>query len=289
MTKRGATWRRFQLLVPLAQAAQAAALLETATGYASAAEIGRTHAAVSVYAPARSTVRARKNLTMALARARGAALLARVELREASIAEETWGSSWKRFFRPARVADRLYVVPAWQRGFKTPRGTKQLFIDPGMAFGTGQHATTQLAIKLAVGAAKRRSTVLDIGCGSGIVGIAAALAGAAVYASDTDPIAVAAAKKNFNANDITPRALRRYRGVPPAFPRADVIIANITARVLVPLARILAGKLKPHGRLILSGYAERSRASIERAMAAAGLRLRAQRNDGEWIAQVFSR
>lgn len=289
MSKSGATWRRFQLLVPLAQAAQATALLETATGCASAAEIGRTHAAVSVYTPARSAARARKNLTTALARARRNALIARVELREESLAEDAWGSSWKRFFRPARVADRLYVVPAWQRDFKAPRGSTQLFIDPGMAFGTGQHATTQLAIKLTLEAAERRSTVLDVGCGSGIVGIAAALAGAAVYASDTDPIAVAAAKKNFSANDVTPRALRRYRGVPPAFPRADVIIANITARVLVPMAQVLAAKLKPRGRLILSGYAERSRGDIERAMAAAGLRVRAQRNDGEWIAQVFSR
>ncbi|MDQ6780967.1 MAG: 50S ribosomal protein L11 methyltransferase [Candidatus Eremiobacteraeota bacterium] len=289
MSKSGATWRRFQLLVPVEQASQAAALLENATGCASATEIGRSDAAVSVYAPARGASRARAHVVTALARARRRALFERIELREESIAEDAWSSSWKRFFRPARVADRLYVVPTWRRDFEAPRGAAQLFIDPGMAFGTGQHATTRLAIKLSLDATKCGSIVLDIGCGSGIVGIAAALAGAAVHASDADSIAVAAAKMNFDANGLRPQALRRYRGVPPSFPRADVIIANITARVLAPMAQTLAAKLKPRGRLILSGYAERSRRSVEAAMAVAGLRVREQRSDGGWIAQVYSR
>lgn len=289
MSKSGATWRRFQLLVPVAQAAQAAALLENATGCASAAQIGRTHAAVSVYTRARGAARARAHLTTALIRARRRALFERIELSEASIAEDAWGSSWKRFFQPCRVARRLYVLPAWHRDFKAPRGSRQLFIDPGMAFGTGQHATTQLAIRLALEATKAASTVLDIGCGSGIVGIAVALAGAHVYASDVDPIAVEATKKNFDANGLRPHALRRHRGVPRSFPQDDVIIANITARVLAPMARTFAAKLTPRGRLILSGYAERSRRTIEAAMAAAGLHVREQRSEGEWLAQVYGR
>jgi ribosomal protein L11 methyltransferase len=157
-------------------------------------------------------------------------------------------------------------------------------MDPGMAFGTGQHPTTALALRLLLPLVRPARTVIDVGCGSGILGIAAGLAGAHVWACDVDPIAVSAARANFRANGLKAMSLRRFDGVPAAFGRARLVVANITAEVLVKFAARLAGCLSRGGTLVTSGVTKRGRASVLTTFAGAGLRLHAERQSGEWFA-----
>ena len=128
--------------------------------------------------------------------------------------------------------------------------------------------------------------MLDIGCGSGILGIAAAQRGAKVYACDVDPIAVAATRENFHANGLRASAVTRAAGVPRGFPRAPLIAANITADVLAPLGRAFASRLTPGGALVTSGVTRRGRALVLNAFADAGLRLVEERRSGEWLSHV---
>jgi ribosomal protein L11 methyltransferase len=202
-----------------------------------------------------------------LVSARRRGLIAQVEVGEADARDEAWASQWKKHYKPFRIADKLYIAPAWNRTFKSPRGSQVVRLDPGQAFGTGRHATTKLALQLLLPRVRRGMVVLDIGCGSGILGIAAAKCGAHVYASDTDPLAIRATRDNFATNDLSAAAIHKGRGVPAPFPRADLIVANITARVLTPLAAALARKLLPGGVLITSGIDKKSGERVLKALA----------------------
>ncbi|HEV2038056.1 MAG TPA: 50S ribosomal protein L11 methyltransferase [Candidatus Eremiobacteraceae bacterium] len=269
-------------MVPPADIVFAAALLEMATGALPAIEAGpkcgtdgrvSPIARITVHVPradARTaTARVEKMLTAAHKRR----ILRQVALEREDVREQAWASSWKKHNKPFRIATGLYVVPSWERAFKAPRGSKILRLDPGMAFGTGQHATTQLAMILLLPRVKRDLTVLDIGCGSGILALAAAQRGARVYASDVDAVAVHTTRDNFAANKLSAASVLRRRGVPPSFPRAHLISANITARTLEPMAAALARKLKPGGLLITSGIDRRGAASVLKALARHGLEL----------------
>jgi ribosomal protein L11 methyltransferase len=202
-----------------------------------------------------------------LASARRRGLIPQVEVEEADARDEAWASQWKKHYKPFRIADSLYIAPAWDRAFKSPRGSRVVRLDPGQAFGTGRHATTKLALALLLPRVRRGMVVLDIGCGSGILGIAAAKYGARVYASDTDPLAIRATRDNFAINDLSAAAISKSRGVPASFPHADLIVANITARVLTPMAAALARKLLPGGVLVTSGIAKDSGERVLKAFA----------------------
>ncbi len=230
-----------------------------------------------------------RRLKTALAAARRAGVLSRVRLRTKRVRVEQWAESWKRFFRPAKIAQRLYVVPSWEKDFSAPRGHDVIVLDPGMAFGTGQHATTALTLALMLPRVRDGLPVIDIGCGSGILSLAAARRGGAVHASDNDPLAIAATRANFRKNKLKARAIVRAHGVPSAFPRASLIAANLSAEVLIELAPALAKKLRPGGALVTSGFTKRSRLRVQYALALAGFEFVEERRRGEWLAQVHER
>lgn len=241
---------------------------------------------INVHVPCSSAVKAGARLHAMIASAKTLSALGTVRLHESDVRDEAWASAWKQYYHPFKAAPRLYVAPTWERGFRAPRGNETLWIDPGMAFGTGQHQTTQLALELLRSYARKRAIVLDIGCGSGILALAAAQRGASVYASDMDSIAVQATRANFAANNLHAVAIRRARGVPAAFPTAGIITANITARVLEHLSRSLARKLRAGGVLITSGVTERGRAAVLAAFKKAGLKDVEERQRGDWYAHV---
>jgi ribosomal protein L11 methyltransferase len=227
---------------------------------------------------------ARTKLRAALQAARLRGVIDGARLEEEVVDDEAWAHAWKRFYQPFEIVRGLFIVPSWNESFRAPRDAGVLRLDPGMAFGTGQHPSTRLAIELAQRHLQANNTMLDIGCGSGIVGLVAALRGMRVYASDSDSIAVNAARKNFAHNHLRAEEIVKARDVPARFPQAELVIANITARVLERLATQLDAKLKPAGILITSGVVEAGKDRLLQALEDAELEHVASARSAEWLA-----
>lgn len=227
-----------------------------------------------------------------------------------NIAETDWAEKWKENFRPIRVGRRLVVVPAWLTPDLAPDEVA-LRLDPGMAFGTGTHPTTQLCLAALEDYLHPGEAVLDLGAGSGILSIAAAKLGASpVLARDIDPEAVRVAGENVAANGVgdvvrvelgsvseslptaeRPRCEveRVAHGLRPAPQRSGLVIANILSSVIIKLLREgLAQTVAPGGVLILSGILESQAKEVESAVRAAGMEVKERRQMGEWVAIVAS-
>ena len=295
-------WRRFALTVGARDVEAAGALLAAATGAQISVEQtfaggdGETGAArrpkhflITAYVRASRARVAARSLGAALARARASRLIGSARRSASTVSDEDWAHGWKRYFRPHKAAPGVYVVPSWERGFSPPRGSRAIVLDPGMAFGTGLHPTTKMALALALPRIEAGCVAFDIGCGSGILGIAAAQRGAKLFACDVDPIAVRATKDNFRANGLRPSAVTRAAGVPKSFGRASLITANITADVLEPLARPLSAALERGGTLVTSGVTRRGRRRLLDALKRAGLKRVDERANGDWFAFVHER
>lgn len=212
------------------------------------------------------------------------------QLQTRTIAEEDWAHTWKRYYGIQRIGQRTVIVPSWL-DYRPQPADVVLHLDPGMAFGTGLHPTTQLCVQLLEAYARPGITMLDMGTGSGILAIAAALQGVApILALDNDPVAVTAARANVAHNGLT--ATITVDLAPPATPlpapfaACDVICANIIASVLVELAPQLRAWLRPGGILISSGIILDREIEVSLAYAAAGLQPIARHVAGEWVALV---
>lgn len=285
------TWRRLSLEVPVRDADVASALLGAVTSEAVVVEQREGASAVTagVYVRVRVAPPLLQALRARVRELRHEGVLRDAVVRHAEIREEDWSRTWRRSFRPFAVARGLYVTPPWDSKFTPPRGARTLVLDPGMAFGTGLHATTRLAVRLLLPLVKPHDVVIDAGCGSGILGLAAALRGTRVYAFDDDAIAVAATRRNFKNNRLRPAAVARADRIPAAFPKADCIVANITGQTLQELAWDFAAHLKPGGRLVCSGISARYRLATLFAFARIGLAFEEERRSGEWFAYVHRR
>lgn len=282
-------WRRLTLRVGALDVEPVSALLAHATNARVSIEPDRNRSCITAYVPADRSRAIEGALHLAIDRARRRRDIGSVRLTTAFVRDEDWATSWKRFYKPSRLAPGLYVAPTWEKNFRAPRGARTIVLDPGMAFGTGQHPTTKLTLRLMLPLARSGAPMLDIGCGSGILAIAAAQRGAKAYASDIDPIAVDATKANFRANGLRPSSACKAAGVPVAFPRAPLITANMTADVLASLARPLARSLTDGGSLVTSGVTRRGRKGVLDAFKHAGLRLVDERRSGEWLAFLHTR
>jgi len=204
------------------------------------------------------------------------------------IQEADWAEAWKAHFPVLRVGRRLVIRPTWRRHRARPDDVV-LALDPGMAFGTGLHPTTRLCLARLEAVADRGlvagARVLDVGCGSGILSIAAARLGAAsVLGVDTDPIAIEATIANAARNGLADRIAARPGSVPTGDGLFDVVLANLIASLLVQLATRLRDELRPGGTLLASGIFIDREADVAAAFEAAALAVTGRSVEGEWIA-----
>ncbi len=203
-----------------------------------------------------------------------------------------WINNWKQYFHQFYIDD-LLVIPSWEDVKEEDRGRKILHIDPGTAFGTGMHETTQLCIRQIKKFLTPETVLLDVGTGSGILAILALMYGAKrAVGTDLDPCAVEAVAQNMKANGIAPESFTMMIGNiitekevqdKAGYECYDIVVANILADVLVPLTPVIAGQLKKGGVYITSGIINTKEETVKEAVKAAGLELKEVTYQGEWV------
>ncbi len=215
--------------------------------------------------------------------------ISQTKIETLSLPDQDWGENWKKFFKPVQVTSRLVIKPPWS---SIQLGKHQISIDitPGMAFGTGTHASTKLSIHaLEERLRKKGLSVLDVGTGSGILSIVAARLGAReVLGMDTDPVAVKIARQNVSQNGVS-HIVKIGRGsIGLIRRRFDVVVANIDLRSLRRLRQPLLRHLNRKGLLILSGVLEGERDRLRQHYSETGLlRCAKVTQEGEWVCLTF--
>ncbi len=202
-----------------------------------------------------------------------------------------WSEAWKKYFHPIEISERLLILPSWLENPNRP-GQKVLTIDPGMSFGTGQHVTTLFCLKVIdkLGAEKKNMSLLDAGCGSGILAIAGSLCGfAPIDAFDFDPDAVMITKENMELNKVTvfepvTADAADYQGRPEKY---DLVCANILAHLLKSFRTNIVSWVKPGGYLALAGILETEFQSVVDAYTALGFELIEAETLKEWRSGLF--
>ena len=259
-------------------------------GLGAAVDVDRP-ATVRAYLPARdraATAAALDAVRTALGHLRAFDLRPIGELETRVVHESDWAEAWKAHFPVLRVGRRIVIRPTWRRHRRAP-GDVVLALDPGMAFGTGLHPTTRLCLgrleRLAdEGRLGPSARVLDVGCGSGILAVAAGRLGAgAVLGVDTDPIAIEATGSNARRNGLVRRLRVRVGSVPTGQGPFDVVLANLIAGLLVTLARPLAAELAPGGTLVASGIFVDREPEVRAALESAGLSIVGRAAEGDWV------
>ena len=220
-------------------------------------------------------------------RAEGALDFGTLEESTREIDGDDWIEIWKKHFRPIPLG-RITVVPEWI-AYEKKDGEETVLLDSNMAFGTGEHETTSMCVELMQDYLGAEDVVLDVGCGSGILGISAAKLGAKkCYLTDIDPIAVASSKHNATKNGVAEKLVVTETNLVDGFDvKADLILANITAEILALLAPAIPKHLKEGGTVILSGIIRERLELVKEAYIAQGLAVEKEVNKGEWFALVL--
>ncbi len=212
----------------------------------------------------------------------------------AVLGENDWAHSWQKYYKPMEVGERLYIVPEWMRDTPVPAGRTALYLNPGLTFGTGSHASTQLCLAGVERYTVPGAPVLDLGCGSGILSIAALRLGASrAVAVDIDPKAVGVAYENAALNGI---GQDRYRALAGDILTDDglaaelgetqypLVLANIVADVIIPLSGKAGRFLKKGGTFLCSGIIDSRAGEVAAALARNGLTLLERWERKGWVA-----
>jgi len=219
-----------------------------------------------------------QNIASVIAALHAAGLDSAVAVDVKQVADQDWVRATQNQFQPVRVSSRLWVVPTWHAA--PDPAAINLVIDPGLAFGTGTHATTRLCMKWLDTNLRGGESVLDYGCGSGILGIAALKLGAArATGVDIDPLALLAARHNAMQNQVHMAFVAAERDAPEP---ADIVLANILANPLTLLAPLLARLTRRGGHILLSGVLEHQAREVEDAYRAAFDLAPLEHDDG-WV------
>ena len=213
-------------------------------------------------------------------------------IEESQTEDVDWVNNWKQYFHQFYIDDIL-VIPSWEKVEEKDSDKLVIHIDPGTAFGTGMHETTQLCIRQLKKYVKDDTVILDVGCGSGILGMLALKFGARYsVGTDLDPCAIDATHENMEVNGIRKdqyevmigniiddKAVQDKAG----YGKYDIVAANILADVLVPLTPVIVNQMKPGGIYITSGIIEDKEETVVQAVKAAGLEVLEVNHQGEWV------
>ncbi len=232
----------------------------------------------------------RADLDLLAERSAGFIALGTLETARREIEGDDWIDVWKKHFRPLHIGGRVVVCPEWIK-YSPAEGEVVVLLDSNMAFGTGEHETTSMCLELLQKYLKEGDTMIDVGCGSGILGIAGVKLGARfAYMTDIDYVAVSSAAHNAALNGVEEKVRIDLSDLlEHAEVRGEVMTANITADILCRLSESIPKNLKEGGTLILSGIIQPKLQQVISAYEGIGLTLLEQRQKGEWFALAFEK
>ena len=210
------------------------------------------------------------------------------------VRDEDWSENWKQYYKPIPVGEKVIIVPQWEEVPDTDR--IKFIINPGCSFGTGSHESTRMCIEEMEKCLKKGDTILDLGCGSGILSVIGLLLGASeAVAVDIDPMAVETAYSNLELNNLSKNIYHGYAGDVTndkklheeiSKQKYEIVLANIVADVIISLAPFVKGFLKDNGTFICSGIIIERKDEVREALEKAGLEILEVRTMGEWAAVV---
>ena len=301
-------WTQFKVTVPIEQLDQTSAVMSMVSNYLqiedysdidlktcygdlideSILNADKTIASVSVYLPADSGTAD----TVHFLKERFSALGIDAKITISGVCEEDWANSWKAYYKPIEIGEKIVIVPAWEK-YDAPEGKLVVRMDPGMAFGTGSHETTRLVIGLLEKYVREGQRVLDVGCGSGILAICAAKLGAReCRAYDIDPVAVKVARENVKdsgLDNVTCDTSDLLRGVDKSGGTYDVICANIVADIIIRMTPDI-GEFMNEGSVILASGIICERADdVINCFTSHGLRIIEKAEENGWCALVVGK
>lgn len=196
----------------------------------------------------------------------------RAEITVSEVHEEQWATAWKKYYHPVKISRRFTIVPTWEDYIPVASDELIIELDPGMAFGTGTHPTTVMCLQALEKTVKPGDRVIDVGTGSGVLAVGAALLGAEhVHALDLDEVAVTAARENVQLNDMQDRVNVVHGNLLDTIDApGDVVIANILAEVIISFTDDAFTVVKPGGYYVTSGIIGAKKDDVKRALTASG-------------------
>ena len=211
--------------------------------------------------------------------------LGTLELKLNNVSEADWANNWKKYYKPTKIGENVVIKPTWEE-YNAKAGETVVEIDPGMAFGTGTHETTSMCIELLQEYVQNNDTVLDIGCGSGILGIVSAKLGAdKVVGVDFDSVAVEVAKENVSNNGLSDKVEIRCGDLMEVVKeKGRIIVANIIADVIIKLTKTVPNFIEENGVFIASGIIKERLDDVLCAMEKEGFEIEKVVKKGEWAA-----
>lgn len=206
-----------------------------------------------------------------------------------TVCDEDWANEWKKHYKPFKIGSRITIKPSWEHIPEEDEGII-VELDPGMAFGTGTHESTRMCLELLDKYIQEGDEVLDIGCGSGILSVAAAKLGASkVFAIDIDPVAVRVTQENIEKNNIM-HLVKAQKSVLEEIEvhNYDIIVANIVADVIISISKEIKPFLKTKSVYIVSGIIKDRALEVKNKFEEEGLKIIEEKSDGEWLAMAVT-
>lgn len=204
------------------------------------------------------------------------------------VEEKDWETAWQKYYHPVNISNQITIVPTWHEYDKKTQDEKLLYLDPGMAFGTGTHATTKLCLLALEKYIQKEDVVLDVGCGSGVLSIGACLLGAReVHAFDLDPVAVRSTKHNSALNGFQDKIkVKKNNLLTGINESADVIVANILAEIIIDLIDDAWDNLTHAGYFITSGIILKRKDMVVEALTNKGFTIVDYEQLGDWVSII---